>query len=181
MNRMPKPVPSSVHLVLELKLPLQYTVNTGAIGTSDLAVAPLPELLIGLRAGRVTVELGFGIAREATRLGGVIDTTQETITEFVVAPVLALDLFQSRDRKMALYALGAPLFGAVTESAIDSNTTAIYGFLAGFGVRLAVHRNLTLGLESGVTGQYFHLPTSSTNSVGVTSVFAALAAGFVAP
>jgi hypothetical protein len=176
----PKPASSSTRLVLELKLPVQFTVGTGVASTGPISVAPLPELLIGLHTGRLTLELGFGLSRQATNFG--TGSGQTALTEFVFSPVLAIDVFQPRDRKMALYLLGAPLFGAVTASgSVSGSTNAIYGFVAGFGVRLFVHRNLALGLESGFTGQYFHIPSGAGGSAGITSVYAALTAAFVGP
>jgi hypothetical protein len=83
----------------------------------------------------------------------MLSTIATSETELLIAPTLTFDAFQSFDRRVALYLLGAPILGVVLESSEGSRSDL--GFQFAVGTNVAVHDNFRVGIEVGPVGHFF--------------------------
>jgi hypothetical protein len=162
-----RPPDDGLALRLDLKLPIglltDYSGTSGGINSTYLA--PVPQLVLGLHIGRIGVGAGLGFSRVgstgisvissggATSAAPVETTSSDSNTELLVAPTFTVDAFQSQDHKVALYLLGAPLFGVVLNS--NQSSLSDLGFQFAVGVEYAVHENFHVGLEVGPVGHFY--------------------------
>lgn len=110
-------------------------------------------------------------------VGGESTTSTASITELLIAPTLTFDVFQSNDGKVALYVLGAPIFGniIITNESPESDV----GFQFALGANVALHENFRVGLESGPVGHFYN--GSDVQSVSTIGLYTALVGTFVYP
>jgi hypothetical protein len=151
-------------------------------GETPSPFAAVPQLVLGFQTGRFGLGAGIGFTRmgvssSANALGGLtVGSAAGSITELLLAPTVTVDAFQSEDGKVALYFLGAPIFGLVLET--NSDATSDLGFQFAIGANVALHKNFHVGLEVGPVGHFY-------NSDGVTfsniSLYTALVGSFVTP
>jgi hypothetical protein len=158
----------------DFKLPFATGTLAGAEGATSSPFAPVPQLVVGFQAGRFGLGAGFGFtsfgASEGEIGGG------QSLTEVLIAPTVTVDLFQSSDHKVALYALGAPIFGVVLVS--NESAESDLGFQFALGASYSLHKNFHLGLEVGPVGHFYMQPDETVDTV---SIYTALVGSFVYP
>ena len=174
----------------DMKLPFtvsnSFTSSNGASFISSNPFAPVPQLTLGLQYKRLGFGLGFGFMNfgysiPATNNGGGIFGTSASsysLTELMIAPTVTYDLFQSNDHRVALYALGAALFGDIIETNQDSLTDL--GFQFAVGANVALHENFRVGLEVGPVGHFYN-GGPNNETLTTVSVYTALVGTFVYP
>jgi hypothetical protein len=130
---------------------------------------PTPAIIVGARlVGRL--QLGGGVSY--WRFGASGTTTIATV---LAQPDLAVDLFKSRDERVALYlGLSIPM-GAL----LDSDHHFAVGYRIAFGVRYSPHPNFGMGVEAGGQG-LFYRPGDSNGWSNIQSIYAALVGTFYA-
>jgi hypothetical protein len=175
----------------DFKLPFAVStllVNGSNVSGSDISsspFAPVPQLFLGLQTGRVGLGAGIGFTRigaSATSLvasGGLGGGFNESfsLTELLLAPTLTLDAFQSKDGKVALYVLAAPIFGIILES--NESAESDLGFQFALGANMALHDNFRLGLEVGPVGHFYN--SSGDETFSSISLYTALVGSFLYP
>lgn len=196
------------HPRLELQLDGKLAVGFGIAGATPSTAVPLA--LLGVRYGRLAAQLGFGFQRTTTSTMEAADAgpgtgvasvaSQTTVTTFLCAPTLTLDLYRSADGRAALYLLGAALLGGYLQdfSQTSSNAGATdqsgsnlaYGYQFAIGGRAALSDHFWLGIEAGPIGLYYGanpdvlvLPPGEATTVlasghGSTVLYAALVGTF---
>jgi hypothetical protein len=149
--------------------------------------APVPQLVLGTHCGRIGIGLGLGFSRFALEVaspgfGGSSMTTYSD-TELMVAPTLTVDVFQSDDAKVALYLLGAPIFGDIIVS--NDSSIADFGFQFALGARYALHDNFQVGLEAGPLGHFYYVPSvqsgEASEIMSSMGIYTAIVGSFVYP
>jgi hypothetical protein len=181
------PPPKDKHpLAFRADFKLPFTVSTllagGEGGAEQNPFAPVPQLVLGFQFGRIGIGVGLGFTRVSASttevvLVGASTTSSSSITEPLIAPTLTVDVFQSNDGKVALYVLGAPIFGdiIVTNESSESDV----GFQFALGANVALHENFRVGLEAGPVGHFYSV--SDNESVSTISLYTALVGTFVYP
>jgi hypothetical protein len=196
----PKPLGTAFRV--DLKLPAaNLLVVTSVENKLELSstFALVPQLFLGVRApgtGRLGLLLGLGFDRVSlsqpllcpTALSCQITPSPppviyaSTQTLLLVAPTLTFDLFQLRQRTVAFYALGGPVFGTLlaTDTAPGSG---VIGYQLAIGGRLSLHENFAVGLEAGQTGDVLLSVqlAEGAASLGLVGMYCALTGTFVYP
>lgn len=162
----------------DFKLPFTVSSLYGQAGPQENPFAPVPQLTLGAQVGRVGLGVGFGVTSISTSVTSIGTSKSASITELMIAPTLTYDLFRSRDNKVGLYLLGAPLFGDVIVT--NSPSLSDIGFQFALGTNLALHENFHIGLEAGPIGHFYSAGANST-SFSTVSIYTALVGTFVYP
>jgi hypothetical protein len=183
---MAAPPPQDKHpLAFRADFKLPFTVSTLLAGEGEAEqnpFAPVPQLVLGFQFGRIGVGVGLGFMRLSASTTGVVlvgasTSSSSSIAEPLIAPTLTVDLFQSNDGKVALYVLGAPIFGdiIITNESSESDV----GFQFALGANLALHENFRVGLEAGPVGHFYSV--GDNQSLSTISLYTALVGTFVYP
>jgi hypothetical protein len=172
--------PPNTAFLFEARLGAGVSSFFGAL--SGGAVEAVPSFLVGVRLiGRLHLGLGFSYFRTQSAAGGIIGAGAGTATNVVTfAPTAAFDLIRSRDERVMFYIkFGLPLGPVITcpNGAPCDNNFSI-GFDLGLGVRYALHRMFSLGLEAGA-GAAFVGPQRN-NTSGLVDFYGALVGSFMA-
>jgi hypothetical protein len=162
----------------DFKLPFAVASLLSEEGASQAPFAPVPQLISGFQSGRMGLGLGLGFTHLAVSSSVTIDGDgSQSVTELLIAPTLTVDAFQSKDGKVALYFLGAPIFGIVLES--NESAQSDLGFQFALGASYALHENFRLGMEVGPVGHFYSTDEGDTYST--VSLYTALVGSFVYP
>jgi hypothetical protein len=172
----------SVAFRADFKLPVAIGSLYANHQVSQSPFATVPQLVLGGQAGRVGFGAGLGFSRlsyssASLNFGGASGGNYEQLTELSVAPTLTFDAFRSDDGKVALYVLGAPIFGIILQS--NQSAASDLGFQFAIGARYALHENFRIGLEAGPLGHFYNLGDNET--LGVITLYTALVGSFVFP
>lgn len=179
------PPPAPQHpLAFQADFKLPFAVTTLITGLElvnandyQSPFAPVPQLVLGLHVWRIGVGVGFGFTNFGVRAADGIDSA----TELLVAPTFTFDVFQSKDAKVALYALAAPVLGLilVNQPGQPVSIQSDIGFQAALGASYALHDNFRVGLEVGPVGHVFN--TNYTETVYTMALYTALVGTFAYP
>ena len=168
-------MPSAPTLVVDTRL----GAGVGVAGGSSIII--VPSLSVGVRLiDRLQISLGVGLFRTAAPAG--IDAAGNPVgsnsqTSFTVIPSVTLDIFKSRDNKVAWYGKVALPIGAQINSTPgnDLNLFAL-GYDFALGARYSPHPNFAFGVEGGLSGLFVD-PAGSHGS-GTTSFYGAIVGTF---
>ena len=168
-------MPTAPTLVVDTRL----GAGVGVAGGSSVII--VPSLSIGVRLiDRLQISLGVGLFRTATPAG--VDAAGNPVgsnsqTSFTVIPSVTLDIFKSRDNKVAWYGKVALPIGAQINSTpgADLNLFAL-GYDFALGARYSPHPNFAFGVEGGLSGLF--VDPAGTHGSGTTSFYGAIVGTF---
>jgi hypothetical protein len=165
----------------DFKLP--FTLSTLYGGSAPAFVlAPVAQLALGLQYGRIGLGIGLGFTHYETTSpassGSGAASTSTSGTEVMIVPTLTCDMFRSTDGKVALYLLGAPIFGDVVVT--NRASLSDLGFQFALGTNIALHDSFRLGIEAGPVA-HFYAGESGVTSLSTVSIYTALVGSFVFP
>jgi hypothetical protein len=176
---------------MDLKLPFALTTDYSGTngGVFQTTLAGAPQLVFGFQYGRLGVGAGLGFARVGQTnveilnpgnpgLPGGVTNSSSSSGEVLIAPTVTFDAFRTHDRKVALYLLGAPIFGLIFRS--QASAASDIGFQFAVGADVALHENFLLGLEAGPIGHFYGGQNSGGGDNTIT-LYTAIVATFVYP
>ena len=173
------PASSGTSFRADFKLPFAVATFVGGNAAAPAPFAPVPQLVLGFQTGRFGLGAGIGFTRFGVSGGGGFSFGSQSLTELLFSPTVTVDAFQSRDRKVAFYLLGAPVFGVIVSQTFSKgNVDSDLGFQFALGASYALHENFRLGMEVGPVGHFYNTQNTTYTTM---SLYTALVATFVYP